>query len=110
MRPARQVPGATLAFTSSFAALSPYQAPGAERTGLGRRMSSVIDLVAVAGSQPSGITITEAAIALFDVASHAERSAARLCLHKLCDDGRLRKVRGHPLGYGSAPDRFVVVA
>ena len=109
MRPARQVPGAALAFNSTFTALSPYQARGAGRTGIGRRMAAAVDLVGLARRSPSGITIAEAAIALFGVDSQAERSAARLCLHKLCDDGRLRKVRGHPLGYGSVPDRFVAV-
>jgi fructose-1,6-bisphosphatase/sedoheptulose 1,7-bisphosphatase-like protein len=72
-------------------------------------MSSAIDLLAVAGGTPSGVTIAEAAVALFGGDSHAERSAARLCLHRLVEKGQLRKVRGHPQSYGSVPDRFVAV-
>jgi hypothetical protein len=102
------VPGNQLPFTSTFTAMSPYQPASVGRMGMGKRAEKVVDLVALAGQHPEGITFAQAAVALFGEDGDQNRRAARLVVLRLVDAGRLRRVRpgdaGHP---GSTPDRYV---
>jgi hypothetical protein len=110
VRPARQVPGHQLPFTSAFTALSPYQPASVGRMGMGRRAEKVVDLVAFASEHPNGITLAQAAVALFGGDTEPNRQAARLVVLRLCGAGRLRRVRPHDAGgCGGRPDRYVAV-
>jgi hypothetical protein len=105
------VPGHQLPFTSNFTAVAPYQPPTVGRMGMGRRAEKVVDLVAFASEHPDGITLAQAAVALFGEDGEQNRCAARRVVLRLVGAGQLRRLRAHGAGgNGAMPDRYVAVS
>jgi hypothetical protein len=76
--------------------------------GMGKRAEKPVDLVALAGKHPNGITFAQAAIALFGEDGEQNRAAARRVVLRLVGAGRLRRVRAHDAARaGARPDRYV---
>jgi hypothetical protein len=105
------VPGNQLPFTSSFTAISPYLPATVGRVGVGKRAEKVVDLLAVASEHPDGITLAQAAIALFGQEGEQDRAAARRVVLRLVSAGRLRRVRAEGAARaGATPDRFMATS